>query len=864
MAIGTSSSIVSSATSLPGQHDLTHQLLSVFFAGYGPFSADSATTYSNTIGNIMFITLTVLAAIITSRLAWHAIKLIVHTGQEGKLLGQKFGAWSPVRVALAFGLVTPVSGGFCMASFLVMSIALMGASWGNLGEKAITKLSNDTIVMPRGTPSGRIIADMTAAEACYVAGLIPSDTSNLTDASSFVNPYITYPTSSETGLVKSALLMPGNAWNLATAAIAGTNYNANNDVFRVSKEWNYGACGTISGMFANGSGAVGSYGQKKLADIEKARASIHNAMLKAYSAVIYMDGREEEETYAVDFAKAIAEAKNQLDKDLISDATSLISTMNSNNGTSQDNVDSVVNTYGYMTTVPLFNSIMSSQTLTTDLASELPSLKMNTDTSAEADYMNKTAKAWGIKADTHKFVEQLNVQLGKLEKTWADESMSNVKTQADITNVVIANQNTDTRNNSLAGIYDNVAGYIGNTMRSRFLEIDPVLGHEMQQVVDFGADLENVGDVLFGGGVATDVAGMTGAGKAVSAAIKSAGGDKMLYKSGIALIVMGLFLKIILPLTIIIYFGKLIAQYLVFVVCVVLEIPFAMLTLSSMEGTELFEREQGIVFGHLMHIATFPIVFVLGVMLFPGALHIELLLQRFLIYPVIESTQTGMAGQLILCGLVCVMVASALVAAYKLTEKLISVQGKFIGFDACAGDQGEAHRLGVQLLGYAQNVKFGGAGGKPADDKGGNGVTGGDDDGPGPGGPGGGIPAPAGAAGVTRAVRTAAHGVTPAPQGTRNQRQGVSSAPAPASAQTAQALSMGDVWNKNVANKISQDSGISLSGQEVGNVIKTAHFAMSENPGTSLRNAVENGIKGVGKVATPELVDGLTNAIKGE
>lgn len=117
--------------------DVWMMLLSYIFPGVGPLGTSMSTSMSQSETAGLFAAsgtfLSVLMMLGSLMVAWHTLSGTVAAAHDGKALGQKWHAlWAPVRVSMGFGMLVPVTNGFCLAQILVIQVAVWGGSFGNV------------------------------------------------------------------------------------------------------------------------------------------------------------------------------------------------------------------------------------------------------------------------------------------------------------------------------------------------------------------------------------------------------------------------------------------------------------------------------------------------------------------------------------------------------------------------------------------------------------------------------------------------------------------------------------------------------------------------------------------------------------
>ena len=844
----------SNAFSLPANTDLMHQIFGIFFGGYGPFSDIARTTYTHTLSDMFFIMLSVLSALAVSTIAWHMTTSLVAVAQEGKLMQQKFSMiWGPIRVFCGFGALAPLKG-YCLIQLAFMYTVLFGCGLGNTIMNRIVQTGQSAVSAPNLPATGALIADITKAEVCYSAGRVMGSTPG-----NLANGIIQYPDTYTTPVTSNIKTFAGNAVNAAVAMFEGTNYNSNNSFQRVTHEWDYGNCGQIQGVFASGYGHVAEFDKARLADIEKVRKQIHEAVTQVFQNVVAgsVDIDDYQQAISEGIGAALEAAKTSLDTSFTKEAETLVSQINSDNNTSNPEFSQAVSKYGFATFGPLYLSIAAQQTDVEHFANQLPALTYEQTQSEQRDTMQNLVRDKREQA----YIQLINTAVAKKENDWYVASQNNAQANLDITHVAMTGMNVDTRVNNIDSAWNASVGKLSQIITLKLIDVHPALGEEISDVADFGSEVSALGKTLIVAGGAGKVAEMTTPEGAVAAPMTDGIFNKSL-STGFILTAVGAWHSYFLPRFFAMTWFTLIVGFVTFVVAGVICLPFLAYLMCRLDGQEMFSNEHKAGLSVFFHGFMTPTLLVFGGFVSIALIHASFMLLQTLVYPALFAQDMGIVAVCIMGLTLCFLHTQIIMQSFRFPTMLLSMFPRIVGLDAngpgAMADEGGMKEAGSKAFALVQNGGGSVAGAaktatKQAESNAKNGVTEG---------------AKATAQGVTEGLRNSSSFSPSARASARAGGAGAGAGAGNAAQNPAQNLSdaqgMGNAWTQNLARNLSAKTGQKFSGRDVANVLSEAGRHMQNNPAATLSESVRAGINSAGKEASDKAVSHIVNAVRGE
>lgn len=325
-----SKSVVSNLFAAPTPSDFWYQLLGYVFPQVGPIAIGQALPIDAGIGAAFGAMSAALMAVAVSFFAYQTLVGVTETAHQGSVLGDRWHTiWGPLRVAYGFGMLAPVSGGYCLAQMLVLSVALMGGQIANSAWSAfVNNLGSTQIATPALAETLPLVRDVMLLEVCYAVEdhIVAKGKAYGGRPATVDNHPTKWPTTYAPGPQTKTLIKRGwssfvywwNSW-MDSANNAGTQ----NPIVTRPAVWNYGNCGSISGDYSLDSSmadaAVLAMDSTRLVAFDALRSSLHGVATQLVESLSPDTGTDWSTLSGPLFTKVLT-AKNTYDKAILAAA----------------------------------------------------------------------------------------------------------------------------------------------------------------------------------------------------------------------------------------------------------------------------------------------------------------------------------------------------------------------------------------------------------------------------------------------------------------------------------------------------------------------------------------------------------------
>jgi len=484
------SSVFSQVFTTPSTTDLWAKSLSYIFPHIGPLSNMGSTGNMAGLTGLsaaMSIFLSVLMAFGIAMLSWHVITGMVATAHEGKVLGGRaHTVWAPIRVLYGIGMLSPAVNGFCMAQVLALYLSV----WSGQAASLIWYTYVDS---------------MTSVSASLLNGYaLNSDT-----AYTFARSELCYWTLSDLNTANgygSSVVLPTHPTGTAGEATTGISdqmvlqgTSAYTSLDSHYYDWDYGFCGTLSGVFTDQSNSynsqVAAFDESRLQAVRTMQSSISNAAQTMAALVTQTDSSGSNTTSSAftsavsTYVTAIAQANSDYNSAMSSAATTLSTSLASSTSSYQSNLASDAKTYGWMTAGSYYMDLSRLQTVAYNADNR--SVRMVKD----FNYMMAATDDWDqLENPKTGAIAYIDKALLAQEKATDESDFSSSLTSTSTQTGSSSNSNDSEVTNLVMGSMRKfIAGMVGMTSGS----VTPGTTGVLQGMVHFGHVALGIGEVIF-------------------------------------------------------------------------------------------------------------------------------------------------------------------------------------------------------------------------------------------------------------------------------------------------------------------------------------------------------------------------------
>lgn len=623
-------SYVTDTFSLPCNDDIYKNLLESIFPNVPPLgnptilsSNSNSINGSAALANSFQAFLSVLMSISMALLSFHIISSLVSVAHEGSMLKGKWSyVWSPIRIFLGTGCLTPFIKGYCIAQVVVLYVALWGGSLANvMWASYVDGLTSPSIGYSAMPNLQSPVEKMTESMACWAS--LNASKSGLDDIQT-VPPQFEYYKKSQSG----AWVGVFSYINKFTSYMTGNYNNSNSYNTQVVNEWvaNFGDnCGSYT-MFVPASGdssGYGTYGTKTKDAMNTYLKAIGKTMQNYTHAAILQNQSDTQLT---------AEQINNISSEITSSYNTFIGSWGlamkdftdalNNSGDSKSAINSFIDSskrYGWATAGTYYMTLSRMQGLANDIMFiSSPRPRTNNFLGKNSDSEAKLLTT-DLSKDTYKtLLEQTLASFNNEQGSTVKDVENNLSDGASAGAISGVSVNTNTTmltnpENAYTKITSSMGSAMSQILNSFFNSVGAdsssdskdVGGSELQKMMEFGQNLIALTMIIMTG-AAVAAAGavvfsFTPAGKGVAMATGGGGGliGKMAGVAiGVALLgvgcifITGILHAYILPMMPYIHFMLFVMSMIIFVVEAMIAAPLWAFIHIRLNGQELIEGEQ--------------------------------------------------------------------------------------------------------------------------------------------------------------------------------------------------------------------------------------------------------------------------------
>ena len=645
---------------LPCDQDLYKNMLETIFPEVTPLGDPAiveGATHTNgnsALANAFMAFLSVLMAVSAALLAFHIVSTMVSWANEGQIMGQRWSVvWSPMRLFMGVGALTPFIKGYCIAQVAVLYVALWGGSLANIMWSAyVTGLENPTISASSIPNLQPVLSNLAEGRLCWailnrernVIQATGGNSANFADLPTSVDSAVPYTT----GSYNAATNYNGNFKNLWNLNASKTFFGDTNETVNYTgNRWDFGpSCGNVTfDVISN---------QTKLTNFDQARLNALN-------------------TYVADIGKSMDDAVSKLESPGLGgggsvgntaspgDASTIVNNIRSSLGTEVPKVvqawgtainnlvsasqsdqsaasqfQSNATQYGWVTAAIYYMNVSRMQSMADDIIASLP-VKINPGESnpnamgsvshvidsnlgkdMAGQLFNQVESFFGGK-DANPTACDGNAESNPQCAAYVSKQLSNASAVGSIkgvtinTNLIANGQNADSTLSSIfnfigsacKGLFDSVGG---DSTSSGASASSVLMGSELQKMTEFGSNLILIGGTILGsiglistvgwfaslGGAAIGVATLDPVAVGASLAAGKIVGSLAKYLTPVALFLMlvGIVHAYVLPMIPYIHFTMFILSMIIFVVEAMIAAPLWAFVHIRLDGQEFVDQRQ--------------------------------------------------------------------------------------------------------------------------------------------------------------------------------------------------------------------------------------------------------------------------------
>jgi conjugal transfer/type IV secretion protein DotA/TraY len=586
-ALADSPTIASTIFASPTASDFWYKLLGYVFPQVGPVKIGTVMPIDNGIGQAFGAMSAALMACASIMMSYQIVHGMVETAHSGEPLGNRYHTiWGPIRVAYGIGMLAPITGGYCVAQMVVLTVAIAGGQIANVEWSAfVSGLNSSTINAPSLEETLPLVRDTLLLETCYaVASHMGLDNTPTT----WPATYSPGPVSlSNNGVVRGV----SQIWHSIVGMWdSAQNAGTQNPVATAQARWDYGYCGSITGDYSTNSAAadadVLALDKSRIAAYDALRATLHATATTISNSVSPEMGVNWTDAQTPLFA-AVLQAKATYDNAIV---TAVQTYTNSASKIDLSKFQTAATAHGWITAGAFYMTLAR-------IDAQVLSLTHVSPTVIIGNGSPKDSRSDGVD-------RMFNLTTGAIThlREWWDTNVGGSTTLS----MAAVNAGRFQNSGSIAGATE-YFGSVDSGVQAWILKqaaITPGQGTGLQKMVDFGNILLTVCEgilvalgagALFGaaasatpeGALAKLVKEMT----PVGAVIDKVMGAAMVFAMmiAIALLMAGVLHSYILPLMPFMLFTFAVMDLLVMVVCGVIAAPIWALFHVTFEGEELLK-----------------------------------------------------------------------------------------------------------------------------------------------------------------------------------------------------------------------------------------------------------------------------------
>lgn len=584
-------SVTAAIFTSPTNSDFWYRLLGYVFPQVGPISIGQVMPIDSAIGaafGAMSSALMACAAVVMAYQTLHGMGESAHSGEP---LGNRYHTmWGPIRVAYGVGLLAPVSGGYCMAQMLVLTVALAGGQIANAEWTAfVGGLNSATINTPSLEESLPLVRDTMLLETCYaVATHLGLDNTPTTWPATYTPGPVSMTNNAVVRGVQQIWHSIVSLWD------SSSNAGVQNPVATHQARWDYGYCGSITGDYSIDSAAADSdvlaLDKARIAAFDALRSSLHAAATTVSNSVS-PEMNVDWSTASTQLFSQVMSAKGTYDQAILGAVQAYT---NAASKTSLSDFQSAATSHGWISAGPYYMTLARIDGQVLSLTHVSPAITLG--------------NGHGLDARDSGADRLFNNVTGAIPRltAWWDQNVAGSTTLS----MSASNAGRFDNSGSLAGATEYI-GSVDSGVQAWVLRqaaIVPGQGTGLQQMVDFGNLLLTVCEsilVVLGAGAllgAAAAASPEGALMKMASGLIPAGGigEKVVGFAAVfaglvalALLAAGLLHAYVLPLMPFMLFTFAIMDLLIMVVCGVIAAPIWALMHVTFEGEELLKGRHG-------------------------------------------------------------------------------------------------------------------------------------------------------------------------------------------------------------------------------------------------------------------------------
>lgn len=749
----TTGSYVTTTFTLPCDNDLYKNSLESIFPNVTPLGYPTIVSSNNdsingasALATAFQAFLSILMSVSMALLSFHIISALISVSHEGTMLSNKWSyVWSPLRVFIGAGCLTPFIKGYCIAQVFVLYVALWGGSLANVMWSAyvdgLTSPSIGSAPMPN---LQQPVQKITQSMACW-ATLVASDSGGkLTDIPKKV-PQLT--------------LMPNTESLISSAVSSGAKFlltiNAKDNSAYYQKFHKYSIkfgdiCGgaEISIPDSSGTSGYGTYGDSIKSALNTYLKNLGTEMLDTAKKSVLentsttIDNPNNIELKDSDIT-GLGKSINESYTTLLKTWGAAIQTFTDNLNSSSDMQSSIssfkenAKKYGWASSGSYYMTLSRLQGLTNDIIlltqpEIVPSSETGKNSIIEINKLTTNNSG-----DWYKIaLQQVSIGFGGKTIEGMEEASANIQsgTGAGAISGISVNTNTTfftNPENAFASGVNAVASLSSNVLNGFFNLVgadassnsnskSEIGGGELQKMIEFGQNLIAI-SVLVGGALV----GFTGVGAGVGAASSAIPGAALLkgitgtlgkiagMAAGLLFMILGSMLiagilhAYILPMMPYIHFMLFFMSMLIFVVEAMIAAPLWAFIHVKLNGQELIGGEQRAGYMIVFNLFLRAPLGMFGLFLSLAIFNAMIFFLKLTFYPAVSAglqmgtssninTNMGFLGTLIMVIMMSYLHFIIAIRSFELISELPNRVGRWFGANPVEGEG----RLGEALKGF--------------------------------------------------------------------------------------------------------------------------------------------------------------------
>ena len=683
-------SIATAIFSKPTSADFWYRLLGYVFPQVGPVAIGQVLPIDNAIGAAFGAMSAALMAVATGFMAYQILVGTAESAHTGEPLGNRYHTlWGPIRVAYGVGLLAPISGGYCLAQMLVLTVAIAGGQIANAEWGAFVDGLNPTqISTPALEETLPLVRDVLVLETCHAVAKHNGLDNTPTWPTTFAPGPMTLTNNGAVRGVKQIWYSIVSLWDSAQ------NAGVQAPVATYQARWNYGTCGTITADYSTNSAAadadVVALDTARIAAFDELRTGLR-PVAQAVSDSVSPEMGVDWAAVSPDLFAKVTAAKAAYDRKIVAAVkayTDSVSKMSL--GGFQD----AAKKHGWISAGPYYMTLARIDGQVLSLVHQAPSVNLVD----KADFEPGSS-------GSRRLTDSVTGAMPRLQAWW-DENLAG----GTALSMSAASAGRFNNGGSLAGVTEYI-GSVDSGVQAwvlRQASVTPGQGTALQQMVDFGNILLSVCMTIM---VALGAGAIFGGAASLSPSALALKFGKSLIPGGMldkitgfavvfagliafALLVAGIMHSFILPLMPFMLFTFAVMDMLVMVVCGVIAAPVWALLHITFEGEEMFKGRHGEGYMINFNLLLRPSLTLFGLFFSMHLYEAMIWLLSVTIYPAMASATSGhffgLVGTIVYVVVIAVLNYQMAIRSFHLITQVPSRVSRWFGASP-DGDGGESH-----------------------------------------------------------------------------------------------------------------------------------------------------------------------------